>query len=115
METDRAKLKQIVTNLLSNALKFGMGRPIELTARARDGHAQLAVKDQGMGISHENLERIFKPFERGVSVRHYGGLGLGLHIVKTLAEGLGGSVSVESEPGVGSTFTIQLPRGRRAS
>lgn len=114
-EWDKARVEQIVTNLLTNALKFGMGKPIELTARARNGHAQLLVRDQGMGISHENLERIFKPFERGVSVRHYGGLGLGLHIVKTLVEGLGGSISVESEPGVGSTFTIQLPRGRRES
>ena len=64
-----------------------------------------------MGIAPEMQERIFQPFERAVSARHYGGLGLGLHIVKTAVEGMGGRVSVRSEPRSGSTFTVELPRG----
>jgi signal transduction histidine kinase len=68
----------------------------------------LDVKDHGIGIEPEMLDRIFKPFERGVSVRHYGGLGLGLFIVRTIVEGLGGVVRVESKPQGGSTFTVEL-------
>ncbi|HEY8209484.1 MAG TPA: AAA family ATPase [Myxococcaceae bacterium] len=107
---DRSHLDQVVFNLLSNAMKFGLGKPIEITVGARDDSALLFVKDHGMGISPELRERIFEPFERGVSVRHYGGLGLGLHIVKSIVEALGGRVSVASEPGLGSTFEVELPQ-----
>jgi signal transduction histidine kinase len=69
------------------------------------------VTDHGIGITPEVQERIFEPFERAVSARHYGGLGLGLHIVKTVVEGMGGHVTVRSEPQEGSTFAIELPRG----
>jgi PAS domain S-box-containing protein len=111
---DRLRLDQVVTNLLLNAIKFGMGKPIDVTIRARahDGRARLTVKDQGVGISAKMQERIFHPFERAVSSRHYGGLGLGLYIVRTILEGLGGQVRVESEPGAGSTFTVELPQTR---
>jgi len=109
---DRSRLDQVVSNLVSNAVKFGLGKPIEITIGTRGGSTVLFVKDHGMGIEPEAHERIFKPFERGVSVRHYGGLGLGLHIVKTIVDALGGSVSVASEPGSGSTFMVELPQVR---
>jgi signal transduction histidine kinase len=108
---DRFRLEQVVNNLLSNAIKFGLGRPIEVSIRGRAGWGQLVVKDRGIGIEAEVLPRLFKPFERGVSERHYGGLGLGLHIVKTIVEAMRGSVTVESAPEKGTIFTVELPTG----
>jgi signal transduction histidine kinase len=105
---DRFRLDQVATNLLSNAIKFGRGKPIAVTVREHQGLTTLEVKDQGIGIPQEMLERIFKPFERAVSVRHYGGLGLGLFIVRTIVQGLGGTIRVESKPKEGSTFTVEL-------
>ncbi|HEX8821951.1 MAG TPA: ATP-binding protein, partial [Archangium sp.] len=68
------------------------------------------VKDHGIGIAEEDLARIFERFERAVSVRHYGGFGIGLWIVREIVQALGGSIEVESAPGKGATFTITLPR-----
>jgi signal transduction histidine kinase len=114
-EWDRSRIDQVVTNLVSNAIKFGLGKPIDIGIESRGGVAALSVRDQGMGIHPEVLTRIFKPFERGVSVRHYGGLGLGLYIVKTIVDVLGGTVQVESRPGVGSTFIVELPLARASA
>jgi PAS domain S-box-containing protein len=110
---DRFRLEQVVTNLLSNAIKYGLGRPIEVRIRAEEGCAFLSVTDRGIGIQPEVVPRLFRPFERGVSERHYGGLGLGLHIVKSIVEAMRGSVtvSVESSPGGGTTFVVELPTG----
>jgi CheY-like chemotaxis protein len=74
---DRSRLDQVVSNLLSNAIKFGLGKPIEITLGTRGDTAVLSVTDHGMGIEPQIREHIFHPFERGVSVRHYGGLGAG--------------------------------------
>ena len=106
---DSFRLDQVVTNLLSNAIKFGLGKPIEVSIDQQDGIARLEVKDHGIGIAKEMMDKIFKPFERAVSVRHYGGLGLGLYIVRTIIDGLGGSIRVESQPNAGSTFSVELP------
>ena len=106
---DKFRIDQIVHNLLSNAIKFGLGKPIEVTLGVRDGHALLVVRDSGLGIERDAIPRLFKPFERAVSQRHYGGLGLGLHITRTIVEAMGGSVNVESQPGKGSVFTVELP------
>lgn len=111
---DRLRLDQIVTNLLSNALKFGLGKPIHVSVSARNELAVLVVSDEGMGMAADLQARIFRPFERGVPVRHYGGLGLGLYIVKTLVDGFGGHIGVESTLGAGSKFTVELPRVRTA-
>ncbi len=105
---DKYGLTQVAINLLSNAIKFGEGRPIEVNVREHEGLTTLEVKDQGIGMETEILGRIFDPFERGVSIRHYGGLGLGLYIVRTIVEGLGGTVQVDSTPNRGSTFTVEL-------
>jgi PAS domain S-box-containing protein len=106
---DRFRMEQLVTNLLSNAIKFGLGKPIEISVSTSDGRARLTVRDHGIGIAPPARARIFKPFERNVSIRHYGGLGLGLHIVNTIVGAMGGSVSVESELGAGSAFIVVLP------
>ena len=111
---DRFRLAQVVQNLLSNAIKFGLGRPIQIGLRARAGRAILTVTDHGIGIERDVLPRLFQPFERGVSQRHYGGLGLGLHIVKTIVEAMRGSVWVESAPETGTVFTVELPTGENS-
>jgi signal transduction histidine kinase len=106
---DRLRLDQVVTNLLSNALKYGAGKPIELSVSEQAGHALLLVRDHGIGIEPGNLSRIFERFERAVSERHYGGLGLGLYITRQIVEALGGTVQAQSTPGEGSTFIVSLP------
>jgi PAS domain S-box-containing protein len=109
---DRERLEQVVTNLLTNAIKFGLGRPVEVTVGEAGGIARLTVRDHGLGITLERQQSIFEPFERAVSVRHYGGLGLGLYIVRRIVEGLHGTVTVQSTPDAGSTFVVELPQGR---
>ncbi|HYH98238.1 PAS domain-containing protein [Hyalangium sp.] len=106
---DRIRLEQVITNLLSNALKYGSGGPVTVSATVHDGIAQLTVEDRGIGIAPQDQERIFGRFERAVSVRHYGGLGLGLFIVWQIVEAMGGSIRVVSALGEGAKFTVQLP------
>ncbi len=105
---DRLRLEQVVVNLLSNAIKFGLGRPIELAVTGSGTVATLMVRDHGIGIAEDRQERIFEPFERAVSSRQYGGLGLGLYIVRRIVEGLGGTVTVQSQADAGATFIVEL-------
>ncbi|AKQ64556.1 Sensory box histidine kinase [Myxococcus hansupus] len=107
---DRLRLEQVLQNLLSNAIKYGRGSPIEVRVGADDTQAWLSVKDHGMGIPPEGRARLFQRFERLASERHYGGLGLGLWIVKQIVDAMDGRIRVESTPGQGSTFTVELPR-----
>jgi PAS domain S-box-containing protein len=107
---DRSRLDQVITNLLTNATKFGAGKPIEVTVSASDDAATLVVADHGVGIAPEQQARIFERFERAVSARHYGGLGLGLYIVRQIVDAHHGAISVASRPGQGATFTVALPR-----
>jgi signal transduction histidine kinase len=106
---DPVRLEQVITNLLSNAIKFGKGKPVEIAADSAHGRVRVRVTDHGIGIKPAMLTKIFHRFERAVEARHYGGLGLGLHIAKTIVEGLGGTLTVESQVGHGSTFTVDLP------
>ena len=106
---DRERLRQIVSNLISNAIKYGDGKPIDVTVRAEGGHARLVVRDQGLGIAPRDQERIFGRFERAANSGNFGGIGLGLWIVKQIVNVFGGAVSVESAPGAGSTFVVELP------
>ena len=108
---DPARLEQVVTNLLTNAVKYGEGRPIEVTVAVEQTLVLVSVRDHGIGIDPEVQQRIFDRFERAVSVRHYGGFGLGLWIVRQIVEAWGGKVTVSSSEGKGSTFTFSLPRG----
>jgi len=107
---DRLRVEQLLGNLLSNALKYAPGKPVTVCVGAKGDLARLVVADQGIGIPQEDLPRIFGRFERAVSSRHYGGLGLGLFVSQRIVEGHGGCIEVTSRPGVGSTFTVWLPR-----
>jgi len=106
---DRNRLDQVITNLLSNAIKYGDCKPIDVSVAGAGGSAVVTIRDRGMGIEPTDQERIFGRFERAASSRHYGGIGLGLWIVKQIIDALGGTVTVESRPGDGSTFTVALP------
>ncbi|WNG46636.1 PAS domain-containing protein [Archangium minus] len=108
---DRLRLEQVVSNLLSNSIKYGAGKPIHLQVGAGERGARLVVRDEGIGIQEEALSRIFGKFERAVSERNYGGLGLGLYITRQIVEAHGGIIRVESAPGQGATFTLELPLG----
>jgi signal transduction histidine kinase len=107
---DRLRLEQILSNLISNAIKYGRGRAVEIDADADAGVVRVSVKDHGIGIEEEAMGRIFQRFERAVSPRHFGGLGLGLFVARQFAEAHGGSIVAQSRPGEGSTFTLILPR-----
>lgn len=106
---DRFRLDQVVTNLLTNAARYGYGKPIRVRALERDGEAILEVQDQGIGISEADRDRIFRKYERVAAGPHRGGLGLGLYIVREIVEAHGGRVEVESNPGEGSLFRVRLP------
>jgi len=108
---DRTALEQIAGNLVSNAIKYGAGRPVEVSLRADAAVARLSVRDHGIGIAEADRERIFQRFERAVSSAERSGFGVGLWIARQLAVALGGDIEVESHPGVGSIFTATLPRG----
>jgi signal transduction histidine kinase len=111
---DRLRLDQMITNLLSNALKYGLGNPVEVVLESDAGRARLSVRDHGIGIAHPDQAKIFEPFQRAVDRRSFTGLGLGLWIVRRIVEAMGGTIRVESELGAGSTFTVELPRRQRA-
>ncbi len=106
---DAARVEQVVSNLVSNALKYGHGKPVRVGVSASNGTARVTVADQGIGIDAADQARIFGRFERAVSGRHYSGLGLGLWIVQQIIAAHGGGIRVASAPGQGSTFTVELP------
>ncbi len=110
IEADPYRIEQVIVNLLTNAMKYGKGKPLEI--KVFSDHlkekAFLCVSDNGMGVSEVDQERIFSRFERAVSPNEVSGLGLGLAIVKDIVEAHHGEIHLESEVGVGSTFTIAL-------
>ena len=110
-EWDPVRINQVISNLLSNAIKYGEGKPIEVTVMSdqQTKCAKLMVCDQGIGIPIEMQSKIFERFERAVSDRMIHGLGLGLYIVGQIVHAHGGSISLKSEPGKGSQFTVLLP------
>ena len=108
---DRDKLEAVVENLLTNALKYGEGKPIDIALECTRDVARLVVRDRGIGISEEAQQRIFGRFERAVSLSHYGGFGLGLWIAREVVDAHGGRITVVSREGDGSTFSVELPRG----
>lgn len=107
---DPIRLEQVVVNLFINAIKYGAGKPIEIEVRSDPDTAWLVVRDHGIGVRPEDRERIFERFGRAVPVTHYRGLGLGLYITHQIVRAHGGRIVLDSEPGQGSTFTIELPR-----
>jgi signal transduction histidine kinase len=108
---DRNRLDQVVTNLVTNAIKYAGGKPIEIRLGSQDGVAQLAVQDHGPGINEADQKRIFEQFERAVTPA-FAGFGLGLWIARSIVEAHGGRIEVASALGQGATFTVVLPDGR---
>ena len=106
---DRNRLEQAFTNLLSNALKYGEGKPIEITAAIEDSNVHILVHDHGVGIAERDQARIFERFERAVESNDFGGLGLGLYITRQIIEGHKGFIRLESKLGQGSVFEVTLP------
>jgi PAS domain S-box-containing protein len=109
-EWDAARVEQVINNLIANALKYGCGKPIEIRVEEDEATVTVIVQDRGIGIATPDLDRIFGRFERAASLDHYGGLGLGLYIAKSVVDAHGGSLRAESSPGQGATFTMTLPR-----
>ena len=109
---DPTRLRQVLINLLSNAIKFTERGEVELCAKPLAGGAiRFRVRDTGLGIPHEARDRLFQPFTQGDEsmTRRFGGTGLGLVLTKELVEAMGGTISLESEPGHGSLFTVDIP------
>lgn len=111
---DRLRADQVIVNILTNALKYGDKKPIQVSLKEENGFAIIAVKDSGKGISKENLNLIFEKFERAGATTEVGGLGLGLYITKQIMDAHNGSILVTSDIGKGSVFTVQFPLARRS-
>jgi signal transduction histidine kinase len=110
-------MRKALDHLLSNAIKFnreGGSVTVSLRRQGKDGPVEIAVADTGIGIAQEDLPRLFQPFVQldASHARRYGGIGIGLALVKRLADACGSGIDVESEPGRGSVFTLRLPRTR---
>jgi len=111
---DENKLRQVLTNLIDNAVKYSPdGGQVEIRLAAEDGECLIQVADEGLGIPSSELERIFEKFYRldPQQTRGVGGSGLGLYICRELVERMNGRIEVDSEPGRGSRFTVALPAG----
>ncbi|MCY1040621.1 ATP-binding protein [Corallococcus sp. bb12-1] len=106
---DRLRVDQAVGALISNALKFGPGRPVEVDVGRAGAFARIQVRDRGIGVPLDQVERIFERFGRAVSSHSYGGLGLGLYLTRRAAEAHGGRAWAEPGPGEGARFTLELP------
>jgi signal transduction histidine kinase len=109
---DRLRLEQVLVNLLTNAVKYGGPGPIEVSLAADETQAILTVRDHGPGIPAEQQARIFNRFVRAAPREvSSAGLGLGLYIAREIVEGHGGAIRVESRPGDGAAFVVEIPRG----
>ena len=107
---DRLRMEQILSNLLTNAMKYGADAPIEVEVSSRGEAALMTVQDHGIGIHDEDQRRIFERFERAVSSESFPGMGLGLFITREIVEAHGGKIAVASRPGAGARFEVTLPR-----
>jgi|SoiMethySBSTD1v2_1073268.scaffolds.fasta_scaffold02518_5 PAS domain S-box-containing protein len=106
---DRLRIEQVVTNLLSNSIKYGAARPITVTARREGDSAVLEVRDRGPGIPEPDLPRIFERFERAAPTRHYGGMGLGLYVAREIVQAHAGAIDAANAADGGACLTVRLP------
>ena len=109
---DPARVEQVLVHLLTNAFKFGGGRPVVVEVTEEGDRARLSVRDRGRGIAPEDQERIFVRYERADPAPEQAGLGLGLWIAREFVERMGGTIAVESREGEGARFVVELPLGR---
>jgi PAS domain S-box-containing protein len=107
---DRMRLEQVVLNMLTNAAKYGNEKPVHVTLTAQAGICRLSIKDHGLGIQKDKIERVFDRFERAISSKNISGLGLGLYISREIISAHNGKIRVESEPQNGAEFTVELLR-----
>lgn len=107
---DRLATEQILDNLVSNAIRYGDGKPVSIEVTSDADWVELRVVDRGIGVAPSDRERIFRRFERAPSAPRSGGFGIGLWLSSKLVEAQAGTLELESEPGVGSTFIVRLPR-----
>jgi signal transduction histidine kinase len=108
-EWDAYRLEQVITNLLTNAVKYAPGRPIEVSVAPRDSKGILTVRDHGNGVRPADRERVFRRFERAANVRQSSGLGLGLFISRQIIEAHGGRIGLDDAEGDGACFVVELP------
>ena len=107
---DEFRIEQVLTNLITNALRYGRGSPVAVAVTRSGDHAVMTVRDQGIGIAPEDHGRIFEQFERtDDSRKHAAGLGLGLYITREIVHAHGGEIMLESAPGEGALFRVTLP------
>lgn len=106
---DRLAIEQITDNILSNAIKFGAGSPVEISLASDGAMATFSVRDHGIGISKLDQARIFERFERALTAQQHSGFGVGLWLVRELVDAMSGRIDIVSAAGAGSTFTIALP------
>lgn len=108
-EWDEVRLKQVFTNLLTNAMKYGAGKPIEISLSSAAKRVQVSFKDHGIGMAPENQAKIFNRYERVAHRGRFTGLGLGLYIAQQIVLAHKGEIRVESAPGKGANFIVELP------
>jgi signal transduction histidine kinase len=106
---DKVRIEQVISNLFSNAIKYGNKKPISVTVKKLENTALFLIKDEGIGINPKKKKEIFERFKRGVSEKDYTGLGLGLYISKQIVEGHGGEIYFKTALGKGTTFIVELP------
>lgn len=106
---DRLRIEQVITNLLSNAIRYASGTPIHILLERERGVAVCTIEDRGPGIPQEDRERVFERFERGFSMRNYGGMGVGLYVTRQIVERHGGTIDAANVPEGGARMTIRLP------
>ncbi len=106
---DPSRIEQVIVNLLSNAMKYGAEKPIEIKVSKKGTDALLQIKDHGIGIAKEDQGKIFHRFERVAPLKHFGGFGLGLFVAREIVEAHGGRIQLDSELNQGSSFTVELP------
>lgn len=106
---DKLRLEQVLTNLISNAIKYGNTKPINVEVSQRNGSGTISIEDHGIGIAPDKKKMIFARFKRAVTSPRYEGLGVGLYIAQQIVLAHDGSIAVESRPGKGTTFVVKLP------
>ncbi|WP_129781589.1 sensor histidine kinase [Peristeroidobacter soli] len=107
---DHLATEQVLDNLVSNAIRYGDGRPVRIELNSEPAWVEVRVIDHGIGIAPEDHERIFQRFERGPAAPRSGGFGIGLWVSRKLVQAQGGTMTLRSQPGQGSTFSVRLPR-----
>jgi signal transduction histidine kinase len=106
---DQMAVEQIIDNILSNAIRYGDTKPIEVTLRTDGELARISVQDHGPGISIEDQARVFERFEQAIEGTSKGGFGIGLWLARQLVEAMSGAIGIQSRPGAGAVFTVDLP------